>query len=239
MGKATNVLQAEHNVHVYPCPLKTKNNVIWNGLGQIKSLGTFTVFNRSSKIKYRHPSSWLQNFFCLTTLLVVCQEKKKNKKIQTSSWTLSWRWGLPPSEARKTKADEKMDKISPEGPRGLVELKLLKAALNRRLPTWPWASISSAPQRRRHAIVPAPGLTPGALHVGWTVAPKCWLMDGKFPPSSGEAQRTRTKHRLGWERAHGWVLSANCPFLGREWLVSFFFFSFYRKNVISFMKWSK
>lgn len=45
--------------------------------------------------------------------------------------------GLPSSEARKTKADEKMDKISSEGPRGLVELKPLKAALNRRLPQWP------------------------------------------------------------------------------------------------------
>lgn len=43
--------------------------------------------------------------------------------------------GLPSSEARKTKAVEKMDKISPEGLRGLVEFKLLKAALNRSLPT--------------------------------------------------------------------------------------------------------
>lgn len=42
--------------------------------------------------------------------------------------------GLPSSAAKKTKADEKMDKISPEGLRGLVEFKLLKAALNRRLP---------------------------------------------------------------------------------------------------------
>lgn len=99
-----------------------------------------------------------------------------------------------------------MDQINPEGPRGLVEFQLLKPALNRRLPTWPWASISSAPLWRRHAIMAAPGLTPGALYMGWTVALKCWLMDGKFPPINGEAERTRTKQQLG-----------ACPWVGPVW----------------------
>lgn len=98
VGKAKNVLQTQHNVHVYPCQLKTtatkkQNNVILNDLGQIKSLSTFRVFNRSSKIKYRHPSSWLQNFCDRTHYLLSARKKLAWQPEHVREMRVSLLWG--------------------------------------------------------------------------------------------------------------------------------------------------
>lgn len=210
-------------------PIKNKkNNVIVNGLGQIKSLSTFIVFNRSSKIKYRHLSSWLQNFLWLNTLHYLLSARKKTKQNGPAAEHCHGDEGLPSSGARKTKADEKMDKISPEGPRGLVEFKLLKAALNRNLPTWPWAGVSSAPLWRRHAIMAAPGRTPGALHWAGQWLPNAGLWMGSFHPSM--AKQREQGQSTSWEHARGWVLSAHWPVLGKDCLVSSSFYVLLQKS---------
>lgn len=180
-----------------------KNNVVLSGLSQIKSLSTFIVFNRSPKIKCRHPSSWLQNFLWRSILLAFCQEKNSPVAGHCRGDE-----GLPSSEARKTKADEKMDKISPEGRRGLVEFKLLKAALNR-LPTWPWASISSVPLWVRFTIMVAPRGSPWGLDSGSQMVAYSWEV------SIHQGQSREQGHSTIWERARGWVPSVNQPFLGR------------------------
>lgn len=66
------------------------------------------------------------------------------------------------------------------------------------LPTWPSASISSAPLWRRQAIMAAPGLALEASAV-WAGPwlPNSGLQMGSFHPPMENVERTRTKQHLG------------------------------------------
>lgn len=75
---------------------------------------------------------------------------------------------------------------------------------------------------------------PRGSTLGWTVAPKCWLMDGKFPPINGKAERTRTKHQLG---ACPWVgLICSLTLLRKRLPCKLFLLRFVAK--MSFLLWN-
>lgn len=128
---------------------------------------------------------------------------------------LSWRWAPPSSEARKTKADKKMDEMSPEGLRGLVEFTLFKAALNSRLPAWPRSSIPLCLMG-----------SPRGLGAGSQM--------GSFHPP--RAKRRKQGLSTIWECAHGWSPCVNCPSLGKTALQALPSSTYWCK--MSFLLWN-
>ena len=154
----------------------------------MKSLSTCIVFNRSSKIKCRHPSSWLQNFWWLKHTTCCLPGKKKPKPAQQQKTVRGRRASLL-QRREKQRQRRKWTKLTLRDWGIQWRFQLLKAALN--------GSYQRDPEQ---ASLRAPGWGPTpAPHMGCVLAPGAEVSTHRW--GNGENK----------EQASGWGPSVHVP----------------------------